>query len=87
VQTGADLQRFSPASCVNEIWPRPILVVHGIDDPIISFPRGKSLFDHAQQPKSRIWISGGGHNDIIHDEQVARRVREFFQSAQRVPVI
>jgi len=86
-QVGADLSHFSPATLVHALWPRPIMVIHGVDDQIIAFDRGRSLFDNAQQPKARMWIDRAGHNDIINDENVATRVREFFQNAHPVPVI
>jgi fermentation-respiration switch protein FrsA (DUF1100 family) len=86
-QVGADLRNFSPVTLVQELWPRPIMVIHGVNDEIISFDRGRALFNSAQQPKARIWIDRAGHNDIINDDNVARRVREFFHDAQPVPVI
>jgi uncharacterized protein len=87
VQVGSNLSAFSPATLVHDLWPRPILIIHGVNDPIIAFDRGRSLFDHAQQPKTRIWLDGGGHNDIIHDEQIAEVVRDFFRRSRPVPVI
>jgi fermentation-respiration switch protein FrsA (DUF1100 family) len=86
-QVGADLNDFSPATLVHDLWPRPIMVIHGLNDQIIAFQRGQRLFDSAQQPKQRLWIDRAGHNDIINDENVAQRVRQFFQNAEPVPVI
>jgi fermentation-respiration switch protein FrsA (DUF1100 family) len=63
------------------------MVVHGIDDQIIAFSRGQRLFDSAQQPKARLWLGNAGHNEIINDESVAERVREFFQTAKPLRVI
>ncbi|HJU29068.1 MAG TPA: alpha/beta hydrolase, partial [Candidatus Binataceae bacterium] len=86
-QVGADLNSFSPATLVHDLWPRPIMVIHGLNDQIIAFNRGQRLFDSAQQPKRRLWVDKAGHNDIINDDNVAQRVREFFQNAKPVPVI
>jgi uncharacterized protein len=86
-QVGADLSGFSPAELVQHVWPRPILIIHGVNDNIIEFDRGRALFNAALQPKARIWVDRAGHNDIINDDNVARRVREFFRNAQPVPVI
>ena len=86
-QVGADLNGFSPATLVRDLWPRPIMVIHGLNDQIIAFSRGQRLFDSAQQPKQRLWIDRAGHNDIINDDNVAQRVRQFFQNAEPVPVI
>src|SRR5205807_4773815 len=56
-QVGANLSRFSPAHDVDRLWPRPLLVIHGKDDEIISFEHGERLFDSATQPKFFLWIS------------------------------
>jgi fermentation-respiration switch protein FrsA (DUF1100 family) len=63
------------------------MVVHGVDDQIIAFNCGKALFDSAQQPKKRLWIDRAGHNDIIHDDTVAERVRQFFQNSEPARII
>jgi uncharacterized protein len=86
-QVGADLSDFSPAILVRNLWPRPIMVIHGMNDEVVSFPRGEALFQSAGQPKSRLWIDHAGQNDVLRDNNVAERVREFFQTAEPVPVI
>src|SRR4051794_5648087 len=86
-QVGADLNDFSPAREVERIWPRPILVIHGTRDEVIDFEHGRRLFDAASQPKERIWLENADHNGVISDDNVARRVREFFDHAQPVPII
>jgi fermentation-respiration switch protein FrsA (DUF1100 family) len=87
LQTGTNLGDFSPINDVTKIWPRPILVIHGIKDEIIPFELGQRLFDTATQPKERLWLPEGNHNDILNDESAARAVREFFDTASAVPVI
>jgi fermentation-respiration switch protein FrsA (DUF1100 family) len=86
-QLGTDLSAFSPADLAGKLWPRPILVIHGVRDQIIDFERGRALFDAASQPKQRLWIDGADHNAIINDEDAATRVREFFRSAEPLRVI
>jgi uncharacterized protein len=86
-QVGADLLHFAPAELVRDLWPRPIMVVHGMNDNIIDFNRGVHLFNSALQPKQRLWVDKAGHNELINDDYVAKRVREFFQSARPMPII
>jgi alpha-beta hydrolase superfamily lysophospholipase len=86
-QVGANLADFAPAELVLHVWPRPILIIHGTRDPIIGLDRGRQLFNAACQPKDRLWIEGADHNSILNDDAVLRRVRQFFESAQPVPVI
>jgi len=86
-QVGANLSRFAPDELVQRLWPRPILIIHATRDEIIEFDRGQQLFNSAVQPKERLWIDGADHNSIINDDTAARRVLQFFESAQRLPVI
>jgi fermentation-respiration switch protein FrsA (DUF1100 family) len=84
---GINLTAFAPARDVANVWPRPILFIHGQQDQIIPFRRGENLFDFAAQPKYRLWYPQGSHNDIVTDETAAEVVAEFFRRAKPVPVI
>jgi fermentation-respiration switch protein FrsA (DUF1100 family) len=84
---GVNLTAFAPARDVSNLWPRPILYIHGEQDEIIPFRRGQNLFDFTSQPKYHIWYPKGSHNDIVADEAAAAIVEEFFRSAKSVPVI
>jgi fermentation-respiration switch protein FrsA (DUF1100 family) len=84
---GVDLTAFAPAREVSNLWPRPILYIHGREDDIIPFRRGQNLFDFTPQPKYHLWYPQGTHNDIVSDEAAAEIVAEFFRRAKSVPVI
>jgi fermentation-respiration switch protein FrsA (DUF1100 family) len=86
-QVGANLAKFSPANLVQDLWPRPILVIHGVDDRIVSFEAGRRLFESAEQPKERIWVDGAGHGDLIRDVHIGDMVREFFEQVHSTPII
>ena len=81
------LTHFRPAELVMKLWPRPILVVHGLRDAIIPSDRGERLFREAIQPKDHIWLPEMDHNQIINDDDTARAVRDFFDHARPLPVI
>jgi len=85
--TGVNLTAFAPAREVSNVWPRPILYIHGKQDEIIPFARGENLFDFTSQPKYHLWYPKGAHNDIVADEAAAAIVAEFFRTAKSVPVI
>lgn len=53
---GTSLPEFRPASVVDRVAPRPLLVVHSRGDELIPFQHGKALFDQASQPKLRFWV-------------------------------
>lgn len=44
VQTNAALSLFAPADHVARIWPRPILIIHGLRDEIIPFTQAEALY-------------------------------------------
>lgn len=95
---GADLADFSPASDVDALAPRPLLVIHGRGDEIIKFDQGVRLFERASQPKLRLWLgkddkyghffdregNPADHNGVIFSEDAARTVRLFFEGAHPV---
>jgi fermentation-respiration switch protein FrsA (DUF1100 family) len=83
-QVGSDLSSFSPANDVKALWPRPILVIHGLDDEIVNFQHGQSLYDAAFQPKYDMWIKTGGHYDVIESDAAAREVRQYFDGSEKI---
>jgi uncharacterized protein len=87
LQSGTDLRQFSPARAAQLMWPRPLLVIHGIQDEIIDFDHGRRLFDAASPPKLRFWIEDATHNSIVDDKATADAVRRFFDQATPMPVI
>lgn len=42
----------------------PLMVVHGLQDPVISADQGKRLFAAAREPKSAAWVDGANHVDF-----------------------
>jgi len=87
VQTGRDLAAFSPAAEIGKLWPRPVLVIHGVADGTIDFNRGEALYEAASPPKYNYWVTGAGHNDVIENPNASKAVRVFFETAEPVPVI
>jgi fermentation-respiration switch protein FrsA (DUF1100 family) len=45
----------------------PVLFIHGTRDFTVPFHHGKTLWQHAPEPKSFLWIEGGGHNNLVED--------------------
>jgi uncharacterized protein len=82
LQVGANLRAFQPGEAVKSLWPRPILVIHGLDDELIDFDRGQALYDAAFQPKYNDWIDRGGHEDVINNDAAARWVKRYFDTAR-----
>jgi alpha-beta hydrolase superfamily lysophospholipase len=83
-QVGADLSAFAPATEIKSVSPRPVLVIHGMDDEFIPFEAGQDLYDSAAEPKMNFWINRCGHEQAIKNEAAAGMVRQCFDAAQRV---
>jgi fermentation-respiration switch protein FrsA (DUF1100 family) len=83
-QVGADLQSFSPAKEIAFIWPRPVLVIHGMDDEFVPFDEGESLYDAALQPKESYWIKNCDHSSAIRNTDAAKLVKDWFDNARRL---
>lgn len=43
----------------------PVLVIHGRQDEVVSFPHGEALFAAAPEPKQYFWVAGAAHNGLI----------------------
>jgi fermentation-respiration switch protein FrsA (DUF1100 family) len=84
---GADLSSYRPAELIKDTWPRPVMVIHGVQDQIIDFTHGKRLYERATQPKDFLWIDRGDHNSIINSDDAAEAVRQFFDTARPQAVI
>lgn len=74
-----------PIDVVDQIAPRPLLViVAGADE--VCFPElGRELFEAAAEPKE-FWLApGAGHLGILedHDQELMERITQFFQRAVR----
>ncbi len=67
-----NLKRMASVRC-------PVLVIHGIDDRLISWEHGRRLLEAAPEPKQHFWVSGAGHNNVISTAKDAywRSITDF----------
>jgi fermentation-respiration switch protein FrsA (DUF1100 family) len=82
---GADLRLISPLEAAPLIAPRPVLLIHGADDPIV--PRGDqdAIFAACGEPKTLWRVEGCAHReaDKKHPADYLRRVIGFFNETLR----
>ena len=76
------LLRFRPADVVARIAPRPLLLIHGLENRLHSPEESHDLFARAGEPKRLELLDGSGHTEWAFDEhptfqRVAALVREF----------
>lgn len=50
---------FEPTRYIGQIAPRPVVMVNGVDDPVIPVRAVQALFNSAREPKSLIWLRTG----------------------------
>lgn len=60
--------RYAPKSCIRDIAPRPLLVVHGTADRTVDFSLGEEVYELARDPKEFWRIEGGHHTDFLFRE-------------------
>ncbi|HMO26132.1 MAG TPA: alpha/beta fold hydrolase [Tepidisphaeraceae bacterium] len=84
---GRDLLAFSPADLIDDIWPRPILIIHGARDGLIPLERGQALYDAAYFPREHLWLVGGRHESVSRDLDALWLLHDFFARARPWPII
>ncbi len=89
---GFDRDRICPVEVVDQIAPRPLLVIHGTDDRRILESQVQRLFAAADEPKSLWLVPGATHNSIrtpVLDELAPQVVgfldRALGQVVRRAP--
>lgn len=68
---------LDPVNRIADLAPRPLLVMHSEDDPIVPFANGRRLFDAARQPKRFIALKGG-HIQGVRDPVIQERMLAFL---------
>jgi len=84
---GFDREQVCPLQVVEQIAPRPLLVIHGTEDRRITEAQVKELFAAAEQPKSLWLVEGASHSGIRNPvlDELAGDVILFLNSAWHQP--
>ena len=71
---------YSPLKKIKEISPLPLLIVSGIDDPIVPEHHSRLLYDAASEPKE-LWISSvPGHVKTFSDAAFREKLLNYLDS-------
>jgi len=76
-----------PIRWVGRISPRPLLLIHGEDDPYISVEDVKELYQAAGEPKE-LWVAPrAGHRQVdeVYPEEYREKVLAFFDKWLQEP--
>jgi alpha-beta hydrolase superfamily lysophospholipase len=84
---GFDREEVCPLQVVEQIAPRPLLVIHGTEDRRITEAQVQELFAAAEQPKSLWLVEGASHSGIRNPvlDELAGDVILFLNSAWHQP--
>ena len=77
---GISIDAIDAKKWIPEISPRPVLLIHSLDDEVISGESGQLLFDAALEPK-QLWLEEGIDHadfDIALPDEFESRVVGFF---------
>jgi dipeptidyl aminopeptidase/acylaminoacyl peptidase len=80
---GAQVSNVDSARDLATMTPRPVLIIHSVDDNLFPPHHAKTMFQAAQEPK-KLWIvTGLGHVNPMVDHEAAYRdeILGFFEEA------
>lgn len=79
-RAGFDIERVRPVDVIGQISPRPILIIHGLDDYLIPVANSERNFAAAREPKELWLVPGAKHAEshAVKREQYEQKVVKFF---------
>ncbi len=82
---GFHREKVCPVEVVDQIAPRPLLIIHGTEDRRITEAQVRRLFAVARQPKSLWLVRGATHGSIRSPvlDELAPQVIAFFDGSLR----
>lgn len=57
----AGFNKVKPIEWINKISPRPLLIIHGMQDDVVYPSSARELYERAGDPKQIVMIEGAGH--------------------------
>ncbi len=74
---------YSAVRWIAKVSPVPVLILHGMDDPVVSVHYGRMLNDAATQPKE-LWLTARpGHVQSFGDEAVRKNFVDYLSGVLR----
>jgi fermentation-respiration switch protein FrsA (DUF1100 family) len=82
-RAGVDVNAVRPMDVIEEISPRPILIIHGLADYVVPLANSERNFAAAKNPKELWLVSGAKHGEshTVDKSRYERKVISFYQSA------
>lgn len=70
-ETSVPVGQLDLYSVLEDIAPRPILFVHGMDDEIVPVESSERMFAAASEPKELFLVPGAGHSNLLEPDPAA----------------
>jgi dipeptidyl aminopeptidase/acylaminoacyl peptidase len=70
-ETGVPASQLDVYVALEQITPRPILFVHGMDDTVVPMENSEKMFAAANEPKQLYLIAGAGHANLSEPDPLA----------------
>lgn len=82
-RTGFQIEQVDSARDLAAMSPRPVLIVHSLDDTLFPPHHAEQMYQAAPEPKEIWLLSGLPHVNAIsgHEEEYAARMLAFFEMA------
>ena len=72
---------YGPLEWISQVSPVPLLILQGMEDPIIPAQHGRLLYEAARQPKTLWQTLSPGHIQSFADTELRARVANFLRDA------
>ena len=78
---GSRPDTVGPLAVIDRVAPRPLLLLHGQEDPVNSLADARRLFERAREPKQLVVVAGASHLDVLDDPggEALRTIVEFAE--------
>lgn len=72
---------YSAEKWIGQVSPVPVLILHGLDDPVVPTHHGRMLLEAAREPKG-LWLTARpGHLQSLGDDAVRKQLVRFLDEA------
>lgn len=80
IRLGRRPEELSPVRAIGKIAPRPVMIIHGLEDRSIPPEEARALFEAAREPRDLWLVPGAEHVACfyLNPEEYLRRVLGFF---------
>jgi alpha-beta hydrolase superfamily lysophospholipase len=68
----------SPVKKIARVSPVPVLIMHGMSDPVVPTHHGEILFQAAREPKQFWLTTAEGHTRAVLEPAVREHLQEYF---------